>query len=469
VQCADALHDGPRPDPDPLVAARQADLDDLCHDVGAALDAGRPAADVVTLTEGEFTPRVASHVALSIMDATLTLRREAHPSEARSELFAAVVDSSAPSSVLSTVGAHLRPDSVLFRNALRIGLGLGVAIAIAVGGDLPHAFWVGLGTLTALRSNALGTGFTVVQALAGTLLGFLAGGILVSVTDQRILWVALPIAVFLAAFAPSAVGFVVGQASFTVFVVVLFNLLEPSGWKAGEARLLDISIGCTVSLLVSLIFWPRGAAKQLRAAATAYVVAGSEALVRSIGWMLSAAPPPAAGREATPARLRAQLALNVYLGERGTKPRLTDHARALLSAGRALDLSATSIEALAGHYHGETGCPTAVAAVERSADAVAARVVAAASREPLPPADDPRPAVVACFSGLDDHAPHMVRGALRLVWAEAWVRSIDDLAVHLAAAEEDASTSSTTGSAGASAPSHRIGADSVADAPEAEV
>ena len=30
---------------------------------------------------------------------------------------------------------------------------------------------------------------------------------------------------------PSAVGFVVGQASFTVFVVVLFNLQQPSGWK----------------------------------------------------------------------------------------------------------------------------------------------------------------------------------------------------------------------------------------------
>jgi len=215
-----------------------------------------------------------------------------------------------------------------------------------------------------------------------------------------------------------------------------------------------------VSLLVSLIFWPRGAAKQLRAAATAYVVAGSEALVRSIGQMLSAAPPPTAGRGATPARLRAQQALNVYLGERGTKPRLTDHARALLSAGRALDLSATSIEALAGHYHGDTGCPTAVAAVERSADAVAARVVAAASREPLPPADDPRPSVVACFSGLTDHAPRAVRGALRLVWAEAWVHSIDDLAVHLAAAEDDAPTPAPTSPGGADGAPHRIGADS---------
>ncbi len=83
-------------------------------------------------------------------------------------MFSASAGPSVPSRVVSTIGAHLRPDSVLFRNALRIGLGLGVAIGVAVAGDLPHAFWVGLGTLTALRSNALGTGFTVLQAMAGT-------------------------------------------------------------------------------------------------------------------------------------------------------------------------------------------------------------------------------------------------------------------------------------------------------------
>ena len=37
----------------------------------------------------------------------------------------------------------------------------------------------------------------------------------------------------------------------------------------------------------------------------------------------------------------------------------------------------------------------------------------------------------------DDHGRARVHAALRLIWAEAWLQSIDDLAVHLAA-EDDA-------------------------------
>jgi uncharacterized membrane protein YccC len=372
-----------------------------------------------------------------VIDATLALRRQHDDGAGRSAMFSVSAGPSVRSRVVSTIGAHLRSDSVLFRNALRIGLGLGVAIGVAVAGDLPHAFWVGLGTLTALRSNALGTGFTVLQAMAGTLVGFVAGGVLVSIGEYRpLLWVALPVVTFLAAYAPSAVGFVVGQASFTVFVVVLFNLQQPSGWKTGEARVVDIAIGCTISLLVGLIFWPRGAAKQLRTASTAYVAAGAQALVRSVDWLLSDdAPPPAVDR-ATPARLRAEQALTVYLGERGTKPKLSDHARALVIAGRAVDLSATAIATITGNRHGVGACPDAVAAVERSAESVSARVVAAASQAALPRSIDSEPAVLDCFRTLDDHGRAPVHAALRLIWAEAWLDSVDDLAVHLAAQDD---------------------------------
>ncbi len=77
-----------------------------------------------------------------------------------------------------------------------------------------------------------------------------------------------------------------------------------------------------------------------------------------------------------------------------------------------------------------------MAAVERSAESVAARVVAAASQAALPPAVDPEPAVLDCFRSLDDHGRDRVHAALRLIWAEAWLRSIDDLAVHLAAQDD---------------------------------
>jgi len=111
-----------------------------------------------------------------------------------------------------------------------------------------------LATLSVLRSNALSTGYTVAQSLLGTFIGFLAAAGLVSITSSDwFLWTLLPIAVFLSAYTPSAVHFVLGQASFTVFVVVLFNLLEPQGWKTGLVRLGDIAVGTVVSLVVSVL------------------------------------------------------------------------------------------------------------------------------------------------------------------------------------------------------------------------
>ncbi len=63
----------------------------------------------------------------------------------------------------------------------------------------------------------------------------------------------LPIVVFLAAYTPGAVNFVVGQAGFTVFVVVLFNILVPEGWRTGLVRVQDIAIGAGISVAVGAL------------------------------------------------------------------------------------------------------------------------------------------------------------------------------------------------------------------------
>ena len=56
-----------------------------------------------------------------------------------------------------------------------------------------------LGTLSVLRGNALSTGYTVVQGLLGTLIGFgLAAGLVSITADDWFLWMLLPIAGFLA-------------------------------------------------------------------------------------------------------------------------------------------------------------------------------------------------------------------------------------------------------------------------------
>src|SRR5207237_6781437 len=76
-----------------------------------------------------------------------------------------------------TLTTHLSWTSPLLHTSIRAALGLALGVLVARLFGLEHAFWVVLGTMSVLRSNALATGRTTVQALAATLLGFPVGGL----------------------------------------------------------------------------------------------------------------------------------------------------------------------------------------------------------------------------------------------------------------------------------------------------
>ena len=165
-----------------------------------------------------------------------------------------------------TAVEHASISSVWFQNGVRGAAGLGLAVYIAQSAGLQHGFWVVLGTLSVLRSNALGTGWSIVSALAGTAVGIVVGAALVTAigTNEWVLWIVLPFAIVLAAYAPRAISFAAGQAGFTVVLFILFNLIQPVGWRVGVVRVEDVAIGFAISLGVGLLFWPRGAASLLR-------------------------------------------------------------------------------------------------------------------------------------------------------------------------------------------------------------
>src|ERR1035438_4516034 len=128
---------------------------------------------------------------------------------------------------------HADYRSVWFRNSVRGAVGLAIAVFIAQKSGLQHSFWVVLGTLSVLRSNALGTGRTILSALAGTAAGILVGAaILIPVGgNQTVLWAILPEALRIARSAARVVSFAAGQAAFTVVILILFNIIQPVGWK----------------------------------------------------------------------------------------------------------------------------------------------------------------------------------------------------------------------------------------------
>ncbi|MGK2932611.1 MAG: FUSC family protein [Solirubrobacterales bacterium] len=215
---------------------------------------------------------------------------------------------------------HASPRSAWLRNSLRGAVGIGLAIFAADLFDAQNAFWVVLGTLSVLRSNAVGTEGTAVRALLGTAVGIAIGGlVLLAIGDARaLLWVALPMAVFGAAYAPRALSFAAGQAAFSILVMVLFNLIDPVGLEVGLIRVQDVAIGCGVSLVVGLLMWPRGAKALIRRCLGEAYEVGSRLVSDRVRSAVKGDLPDLSDPvrlEASAARERLDVALRQYLEE----------------------------------------------------------------------------------------------------------------------------------------------------------
>jgi uncharacterized membrane protein YccC len=244
---------------------------------------------------------------------------------------------------------HASMRSVWFRSAARGAVALALAVLVAHLTDVQHGFWVVLGTLSVLRTNAAATGSTVVRALAGTVVGFAVGAALMLAigTSTTALWIALPVAVLVAAYSPGTAPFAVGQAAFTVTVVVLFNLLVPAGWKVGLVRIQDVAIGCAVSLVVGVLFWPRGAGSVVGDDLADAFRRGADYLQQAVDWCLGLAQaPPDTAAAAISAGIRLDDALRLYLAEQGTKRLSKQDLWNLVMATMRLRLTAVSLAAL---------------------------------------------------------------------------------------------------------------------------
>jgi uncharacterized membrane protein YccC len=157
---------------------------------------------------------------------------------------------SALSSAQERAGARVEPHSVWLHNSVRGAIALSLAVLVAEVSGVQHSFWVVFGTFAVLRSNALNTGQNAVRALLGTAAGFIIGGLLVSaIGGTTLLWVLLPPAVAFAGLAPAAISFTAAQAGFTVVLLIIYNIIEPAGWRIGLLRVEDVAIGRAVSLV----------------------------------------------------------------------------------------------------------------------------------------------------------------------------------------------------------------------------
>jgi uncharacterized membrane protein YccC len=301
-----------------------------------------------------------------------------------------------------------------------------------------------------LRSNALGTGATALRAVAGTVVGFAIGtAIMLGVgahTDA--LWFLLPLAVLVAGAAASVFSFAAGQAGFTVMVIILFNILVPAGWKVGLVRVEDVALGCAVSVVVGLLFWPRGATAAFgRALCDAYR-AGSRALVTAVDRLASPGldmPMQQADSRSMASYHLLEEAYRQFLAERGAKVIPLSTATHLLTGAARLRLAAHTLATLPVHSL-QMGEPPAAASISPASAAVAvaqAELQGAAHRadawydsfgavlngeheQQLQPAEhddgELRRYLIRAFDlASEEHDAARVRMALRLLWADEYL------------------------------------------------
>jgi len=339
--CAERLDDDQAPDPElgALDAARHEHRDALAAWARRSLRGGSSPTEVLagierawwTRVMSFFSVAIAADVVINVGGAPLddglatTLETPVDRSGTRGERLARVLRT------------NLDLSSVRFRNALRTAVGLGLAVLVADLLSIDHGFWVGLATLSVLRSNALATGRTALQAIGGTCLGFAVILVFFGVFDAgpTAEWVALPIAAFFAAYAPSAISYLIGQLSFTVAIVLMFDVIEPEGWRTGLVRVEDIAIGAAVSLVVGLLLWPRGAFGLLRSVLARHLRADADYLDEALAGVTSGtAPPSETCREhARAAARRVGDAYDELLAAPGTVP--SDHESWAAIAGAA--------------------------------------------------------------------------------------------------------------------------------------
>jgi uncharacterized membrane protein YccC len=334
------------------------------------------------------------------------------------------------------IAANAVPTSAYAQDAVRAGVAIGAALFLAGELRLDHGFWVVLGTLSVLRSNAFETGRSAVFASLGTAIGFAVSAALLALVgfDDVGLWIIVIAGFFLSAYTPQVVGFVAGQISFTIAVVAMFNLLVPEGWHTGLVRLENILIGASVSAVVALVFWPRRASVGLRA--------NLAALYRDLATEL----PERIGRVDTPdevsrAELRAHAGYVQYLSETARNPQGREAWATLLADAAQLRFALDLLPRHRG-YAGLRTCGPTRTAFAVSVQGVAGALAATAdglARHPGGSAADVTSIAAATLAPivecLEHHAHDDSEGVLAAAVDAALVR---DLLVDAAVLADDA-------------------------------
>jgi uncharacterized membrane protein YccC len=246
-------------------------------------------------------------------------------------------------SFLQPLVENLRPQSVVFRHALRIGLVAIAALGITAALGLREEYWVVLSVVAILQPYAVITEERALQRVLGTLLGgTLAAALAAAIGSPLILILVIGVL--------TAVSVSVLPLNFAAFQILLapdFMLLATlshGDLSVVEGRVLGVFIACLLSLAGAWLLWP-SPERQHFASAAAHVLRAEGNYVRQLAARRSATVPEvgAARRDLDLSLLDAEASFERLRAEFEGPAHQLEPAMAVLTYSRRSAGSATSL------------------------------------------------------------------------------------------------------------------------------
>lgn len=320
------------------------------------------------------------------------------------------------------------------RAALRTGVALALATLVVEIMGIAHGFWVVLGVVATLRLDGIATLKTSLLAVVGTFAGATLGWVILDLEGSRplLLWIAFVLITFLAVYTQATTAYAIGQAAFSLFVIVAFSLVNwPPQLETASQRFTDILIGAGISVVVALLMWPRGVTAGLIGNVSSAIHQGTRLLSDAVADLVRGADrvTPESLHEMSSAFLRSKEVVEVSLSSRapGAIERarawedVIDHLRTLtVSAHLIADWShdgppiAQVIPSFASPL--EADCASAVAAWDRTASEVDGHPAGNVPQEP-----DFIDEVEALVADVDLSDQGVADRVVSAIWTHGWL------------------------------------------------
>lgn len=152
---------------------------------------------------------------------------------------------------------NLSLKSSSFRHAARVTVALLTGYIISLLYPLGHGYWILLTIVTIIKPAYSISRRRNLQRLAGTIAGGLVGlGVLMYVHDKNI-WLVLMLIAMIISYSFLKLQYLVSSACITIYVLLSFAFLNPTGYEAVlHDRLIDTFIGSVVAFIVAQFVLP---------------------------------------------------------------------------------------------------------------------------------------------------------------------------------------------------------------------